>query len=244
MRIVATIACALACATLVVAERRRRPALRVAAKLIASAAFVGVGTLAMLAYVQPPAPHVHDESSPELFAPWMLAGLVLGAVGDVALLGASERAFAIGLVAFLLGHLAYIVGIAQHVPPDVWLAQAGTLALIPVGIGALVLARLWLRLGRMRLPVICYVAAIITMMIGALAAARVTTSGAVPEGVIWQPLAPPGRQLLVAGAALFFASDLAVARDRFIAPTFANKALGLPAYYAGQLLIAWSLAFH
>jgi uncharacterized membrane protein YhhN len=46
---------------------------------------------------------------------------------------------------------------------------------------------------------------------------------------------------LAVGAALFFASDLAVARNRFVAKAFVNRAWGLPAYYAGQLLIAWSI---
>jgi len=50
-----------------------------------------------------------------------------------------------------------------------------------------------------------------------------------------------GAIALLAGAALFFVSDLAVARDRFVAPGFANRLWGLPAYYAGQLLIAWSI---
>ena len=47
---------------------------------------------------------------------------------------------------------------------------------------------------------------------------------------------------LAAGACLFFASDLAVARDRFVARDFTNKLWGLPAYYIGQLLIAWAIA--
>jgi hypothetical protein len=37
-------------------------------------------------------------------------------------------------------------------------------------------------------------------------------------------------------------ADLAVARDRFVAPSFASKLCGLPAYYAGQLLLAWSIS--
>jgi hypothetical protein len=50
------------------------------------------------------------------------------------------------------------------------------------------------------------------------------------------------RLRLLLGASLFFVSDLSVARDRFVAREFANKLYGLPAYYAGQLLIAWTLA--
>ena len=44
------------------------------------------------------------------------------------------------------------------------------------------------------------------------------------------------------GALLFYLSDLAVARQRFVTRALANKLLGLPAYYAGQVLLAFSLA--
>jgi len=44
------------------------------------------------------------------------------------------------------------------------------------------------------------------------------------------------------GALLFYASDLAVARERFVRTSFANGAWGLPLYYAGQLVLAASLA--
>lgn len=48
--------------------------------------------------------------------------------------------------------------------------------------------------------------------------------------------------LLLAGAFLFFLSDLSVARERFVAPGFANKLWGLPFYYGGQLLLALGAA--
>ena len=44
-----------------------------------------------------------------------------------------------------------------------------------------------------------------------------------------------------AGAGLFYLSDLAVARHRFVRPAFVNRALGLPAYYVGQLLLAFTI---
>ena len=40
------------------------------------------------------------------------------------------------------------------------------------------------------------------------------------------------------GAVMFFVSDLSVARDKFVAPGFANRAWGLPLYYAAQLVLA------
>ena len=212
--IAATIISALACLVLVAAEHRHARTVRMIAKPIASLAFIAVGVLA--------ASGVWND-----YQIWVVIGLVLGAVGDIALLGKSSRAFLAGLGAFLLGHIAYIVAFAQLAPVESWLDIR---AAVPVVAGGAVLAYLWPRLGTMRLPVIAYVVAIVTMMSAAIAAARVP---AVPE---------PNRMLLVAGAALFFASDFAVARDRFIGASFTNRAWGLPAYYAGQLLIAWSLA--
>jgi hypothetical protein len=43
---------------------------------------------------------------------------------------------------------------------------------------------------------------------------------------------------VLVGALLFFVSDLAVARDRFVSPGFANAAWGLPLYYAATLVLA------
>ncbi|RLE33354.1 MAG: hypothetical protein DRJ61_07425, partial [Acidobacteria bacterium] len=43
------------------------------------------------------------------------------------------------------------------------------------------------------------------------------------------------------GASLFFLSDLAVARHRFVKAAFLNRAIGLPAYYAGQMLLALAI---
>ena len=43
------------------------------------------------------------------------------------------------------------------------------------------------------------------------------------------------------GAALFYCSDLTVARDRFVEETFLNRVIGLPLYYAGQVFIALSV---
>jgi uncharacterized membrane protein YhhN len=72
-----------------------------------------------------------------------------------------------------------------------------------------------------RLPVALYLFVISLMLVGA--------AGALGAG------APPG---LAVGGALFAASDLAVAQDRFVAPSFASTLWGLPAYYAAQLAIA------
>ena len=46
---------------------------------------------------------------------------------------------------------------------------------------------------------------------------------------------------ILAGALLFYLSDLLVARQRFVAPGLVNRVVGLPLYYAGQVLLAWSV---
>ena len=217
---VATVICALACAVLVVAEWRGLAGLRIASKLVASAAFVTIGFQAA---------HIGHDPARVGYGQWLLIGLVLGALGDAALLGRSSRAFLAGLGAFLLGHLAYVAATLGLVPIGAWPTTTGSGALIPVVAGGSALAVLWPRLGSMRVPVIAYVVAIVAMVVGSIAVAR---AHALPE---------TQRMRLVIGASLFFVSDLAVARDRFVARTFANKLWGLPAYYAGQLFIAWSL---
>jgi uncharacterized membrane protein YhhN len=212
-----TVICALACAVLVIGEYRDDNRLRYVAKPVASLAFIAVGVIAATSGT------IHE------FEMAILAGLVLGAIGDVALL--SAHGFLAGLGSFLLGHLAYAVAVGQYLPPRIWPHAAGAYALIPIVVGLGVLAWLWPKLGSMRAPVVAYVAVILAMVVAALALVRSDLA----------ELPARRRELFAIGAVLFFASDLAVARDKFVAKGFVNRAWGLPVYYAGQLLIAWSL---
>jgi uncharacterized membrane protein YhhN len=168
---------------------------RAACKVLCSAGFLLLATSG-------------DASS--AFDRWMLAGLVLSAMGDVALL--SARSFLAGLAAFLGAHLAYAIAFAPASRPSPWVALA-------LGIAAgLVLRWLWPRLGRLRLPVIAYCAAISAML--------------------WLALGLEST-LVRLGAALFWLSDLAVARQKFGRDDVRNRLLGLPLYYAAQYLLAW-----
>jgi uncharacterized membrane protein YhhN len=210
---VATAVCALACAVLVSAEVRGDRTLRAGAKLVASAAFISI---------------VLTAGAASTYARWTLVALVLGGLGDAFLLGASRRTFLAGLVAFLLGHLAFVVAFATVVSPPGW-PSAASWAIAPVVLAAaLALRWLWPHAGAMRGPVVGYVVVITMMVIAALAVAR--------AGEL--PVHP--RQLIAVGALAFFASDLAVARDRFVVKAVINKAWGLPAYYLGQVCLAWA----
>jgi uncharacterized membrane protein YhhN len=203
--------CLIACAALIYAESSGHQRLRIASKLTASTAFV---TLALPALGMGP------------FQSWMVVGLIFGAIGDIALLGRSGRAFLGGLSAFLAGHLAYVIALAQLESPAYWIIYAGQIGLIAIAGGGIALSWLWQHLGVFKAPVVLYVAAIVAMVVGAFA---VQSTGGLPA---------PERDYLAIGAALFFLSDLAVARDKFIVREFKNKAWGLPAYYGAQLLIA------
>lgn len=203
--IVLTIVCVLALAVLLIAECAERADLRTKAKPLASACFVIAGLVLGV-------------------NGWIATGLVLGAIGDVLLMYPSDRAFLAGLVAFLGGHVAYVVAFTRVVPIDAWPHAPIALLALPIVAAAGALAWLWRGLGSMRVPVIAYVAVITTMVIGALVCERAI-----------------GWHVATAGALLFFASDLSVARDRFVAHAFVNRAWGLPAYYVAQLLFAWSV---
>jgi uncharacterized membrane protein YhhN len=151
---------------------------------------------------------------------WILVGLVLCAVGDVLLLW--QRSFDAGVGAFLAGHLAYIAAFAVAVPITDWpVLPAGPVLLSSLG----AVSWLWPHAARRRLTVVAYVAVITIMVWGALATG----------------LSPSMSWTAAAGGILFYLSDLAVARNRFVRAEFANRAVGLPLYYSGQILIALAI---
>ncbi len=145
------------------------------------------------------------------FGQRLLAALGLSLLGDALLLSAARPMFLAGLVAFLLAHVAYAAAFLGAGPLPLW-----PLPLLAVGV-ALTLRWLWPHLGGMKGPVVAYCLAIAAMVAAAMGVPSAAVRG---------------------GAVLFFLSDLLVARDRFVAPGFANRAAGLPLYYAAQLLLA------
>lgn len=156
------------------------------------------------------------------FGNWVLVALVLSMVGDVLLLPRdSPKAFLYGLGSFLAGHLAYCASFVV-IGLQVGWALGALLLLGPV---AWTIAK-WLmphvrKKPKMVRPVVAYIV-VITAMVA-------LSVGAVADR------APP---ILCVAALLFFASDLAVARERFVKHEFLNRGLGLPTYYAAQVLFA------
>lgn len=189
---------------LLLAEQRKWLQLKVVSKLLASTGFVWVAWSA------------GARDTPHGLI--MLAGLVLGWIGDAFLLSKRSLWFLSGLVAFLLGHLAYVVAFVVRG----WSPPIALGALLILLIPAALVAR-WLgpKLGRMKAPVWAYIAVISAMLATAVAT--------------WSAVGSAG---LLVGAVLFYISDLCVARERFVESGFVNKLVGLPTYYGGQLLLA------
>ena len=157
---------------------------------------------------------------------FVLVGLIFCLGGDVFLALPQKKMFLIGLVSFLIGHIFYIFGFFSVSVPNAW-TWGGTLAALLVS----GLVYQWLRphLGTMNIPVLFYVVVITAMVSGAW-----TVLGNLN-------LALSGRILVICGALSFYFSDIFVARDRFVKKEFLNRLVGLPLYYAGQFLLAFSV---
>ncbi len=156
-----------------------------------------------------------------LYGRTVLAALGLCLAGDVLLIPRSPAVFRSGILAFLLGHLAFVAAFAlRGLEPGVALGAAGA-SVLPA---ALFLRWLAPRLTpELRAPVFAYVAVISLML--------ATAAGSV---------AAAGDPRILAGALGFYLSDLSVARDRFVAPGLVNRLWGLPLYYAAQVVLALS----
>ena len=118
-----------------------------------------------------------------------------------------------------MGHLLFAIGFAVRGPA--WPVAGGTLVglLLPA-----IIVHRWLMPhveAGMRVPVLAYMAVITSMLALAVGLAAATTA--------W---------VLLGGAALFYVSDLAVARDRFIEENPINHVWGAPAYFIGVWLMA------
>ncbi len=157
------------------------------------------------------------------FGRLILVGLLLSWFGDMFLIGASRTAFLAGLVAFLLAHVAYVSAFVRHGYHRGW----AIVAAIPITAIAIAVWA-WLApyvADDMSVPVRAYIAVISLMVVFAIA-----TRG---RGGPW---------LIVAGAVLFFLSDLSVAALRLVQTSYPTYVIGLPFYYAGQVCLALSVS--
>jgi len=151
----------------------------------------------------------------------ILLGLTFSWFGDAALIGETRSLFLLGLVAFLFAHIAYIAAFVVLGISVKWvLVAAMPIALIAVAVS------FWLAPyvpQELVMPVRIYTAVISLMVISAFG----TRGGGATI-------------LVVAGAVMFFLSDLSVAALRLAQTDLPTYILGLPLYYAGQVCLALS----
>lgn len=199
-------ACAAGVGLTLYADATQRPRLEWIGKPLAALAFILAGTLW----------GALDSS----YGQWILAGLVLGALGDVLLIPRSTGLiFMGGMLAFGLGHGAYVVAFAglPLSTPALWLSGIGMAAFS-------VFVLRWLMPhvpGEFKIPVLAYLGIIGLMTVLAIAASA--------AGASWA---------IAIGGVAFALSDLAVARERFVAPGKGSRIWGLPLYFGAQMIIA------
>jgi uncharacterized membrane protein YhhN len=154
--------------------------------------------------------------------------MLLSLTGDVLLLWI-DRFFIFGLVAFLLAHVAYLVGLNM---PFSTVSAWGFILAIIIGLGgARVLRQIISALTlkgqkRMRVPVFVYGIVITLMLLSAMLKLTDPQWGA-------------GASLLLAvGAFLFFISDIVLAWNKFVSPIQNGRMINIFLYHVGQILIA------
>jgi uncharacterized membrane protein YhhN len=152
---------------------------------------------------------------------WFVAALVLSLAGDVFLMLPKDL-FVFGLAAFLLGHLAYIVG--MHVDgvdgPRFLVGIVLVMALLAV-IGTMILRGV--RAGpdpKMAGPVVAYMFVISAMVASAIGVGHLTG---------------------IAGASLFYVSDALIAWNRFLRETRHARVAIMVTYHLAQVGLVLSL---
>jgi uncharacterized membrane protein YhhN len=162
-----------------------------------------------------------EHSTSPFYRQAIIAGLIFSLAGDIFLMLPQDR-FIPGLVSFLAAHVFYIVAFMGESS-----RALSFYTLIPFVIyGCLMLSVLWPHLGKMRLPVVMYMLAILVM--GWTAAGRRLLTE------------QEGSLLAFLGAILFIVSDSALALDKFKGRFRSAQLIILSTYFTAQWLIALS----
>jgi uncharacterized membrane protein YhhN len=160
---------------------------------------------------------------------FVVGALILGLLGDVGLMLSrgpdADPPFVLGLAAFLVGHLFYLVAFSRHGLH--WLfAIAGVL--VVGGAAALALAPLLRGVTERAGKELAMVVGGYSAVLGAMAVLAVAT----------------GSAATAIGGLLFLASDIVLARDRFVQRLVRGPLLVIVTYHLGQLLIVIGLIKH
>ncbi len=173
---------------------------------------------AMLAY--------QGTANPRL-ARYFLFALIFSLAGDIFLMLPDESFFLPGLIAFLLAHVSYILGLTPTLPP----APALSLLIVIAPVGIFFYRRIAAGLRaheqeEMLLPTAAYTLILSLMLWSAWA-------------TFFRPgWTPTGRALVAGGATLFFASDAMLAWNRFVTSSSILNIAVIVTYHLAQIALA------
>ncbi len=163
---------------------------------------------------------------------WFVVALALSLAGDIFLMLPDEKWFVPGLLAFLVGHLCYIIGFNPTWPP------LGAIAIVAVvGVVDWVVLPKIVRgvrdsgAPKLQGPVIGYSVILSLMLVSAWATWFRPGWGST------------GRLLAGLGGTLFFASDLMLAWNKFVRPSRLLHVAVIVTYHLGQLALALTVGF-
>ncbi len=165
---------------------------------------------------------------------WFGIGILFSLIGDAFLLS-PNRFFLPGLIAFLLAHVAYIIGFSiSAAPANIWdILFAFMILLSAVRILQRLIPALRSKgMNSLILPVVIYALTISIMLFFAV---RTLADPA------WQTNATA---LVSVGAFLFYISDLILAWNRFVVPIQNGRLLNIVAYHLGQIALIVGVAMH
>lgn len=164
----------------------------------------------------------------------ILWGLVFGLIGDVVMNlrfilkgDAGQKAFLGGILAFLIGHVLYLMALIPCTTHLVWCIVIG--GLLSAGLLAYIFKTMEVKIA-FKIFGIFYLSAVIIMTVIGIDIAAVTMKA---------------RDVVYAiGAVLFTASDIILIFNTFGGESkFSRRITNLSLYYVGQLLIAGSMFF-
>lgn len=158
----------------------------------------------------------------DTYALLIVSAITLGVLGDICLIIRHRAGFIAGMVAFLVGHLIYLLAFFQHpFQPDEWAISFALLLFISSHFFRYLLPSIN---GPLKYAVGAYMIVLVAM-----------TSLALSVKIDNQAT------LIGLGAILFLVSDIFVGINRFKKAEFRNRLIGLPLYYAGQFTLATSI---
>lgn len=166
---------------------------------------------------------------------WFGLGVLLSLAGDILLMLALDRFFLFGLVAFLLAHLAYVIGFNDPLP-EFSFVNIVFAVFVSIG-GARIIRRILGSLhakgnGRLRMPIIAYSVVISLMLLSAMMKMNDLT---------WSANAAA---LVGGGAFLFYISDIILAWNKFVSPIHNGRIYNIAAYHLGQIAIIAGVIAH